>query len=358
MGRSLYEFTNANRDRILERTIDVVARHATNVPRDQLTGALPQIVDDVVRALGDDVLAAHDALHASPSDAATRQGVFRFQAGFGLEMVVRCFGSVCDSITALAEEDRLAFDAHEFRILNQSLDTAIADAVDAYASQARQTDNAAARERIGALAHELRNALSTVAVGFDALRSGRAGFASKTAAIVSRGIERMETLIAQTLAAVKLETESRLELTTLRLGSIIRESADMLAPSDVRLDVDVESDAAVEADRTLMVSAVGNLIQNAVKFTHANGTVTVRARVDDGEAIIEVADECGGLGATDPETLFRPFHQRDASRGGAGLGLAIVRDAVAAHGGTVEARDHAPKGCLFVLRWPLQPRSH
>jgi signal transduction histidine kinase len=358
MGVTLHEFTRGNRDRILARTIDIVAQHAGNVPRDQLTGSLPQILDDLVAALGNDQVAPHDALYPWPTDAATRQGVFRFHAGFDLQMVVRCFGALCDSITALAEGDRLAFDAREFRILNQAIDSGIAEAVEAHAGQVRQTANAAATERIGALAHELRNALATIAVGFDALRTGRAGFAGKTAAIVTRGLERMDTLIAQTLAASKLQADSRLELTTQALGSTIFEIVEALPPSEVRVDVQIERDATIEADRTLMVSAISNLIQNALKFTRAGGTVRIRARASDEarEATIEVEDECGGLGMKEPETLFKPFHQRDPSRGGAGLGLAIVREAVAAHGGTVEARDQAPKGCLFILKWPLSPR--
>ncbi|HUS29755.1 MAG TPA: HAMP domain-containing sensor histidine kinase [Kofleriaceae bacterium] len=359
MGVTLHEFTSANRERILERTIDIVAQYADNVPRDELAGSLPQIIDELVAALGDGHVAPHDSLRMSPSDAATRQGVLRFELGFDLETVVRCFGALCDSITALADEERLTFGAHEFRILNQTIDTGIADAVEAFSDQVRHTDNAAATERIGALAHELRNALAAVVVGFDALKDGRAGFASKTATIVSRGLERMETLIDQTLAASKLQADSQLELTRQGLGSIIREVVDMVPASDVRLEVDIDGDATIDADRTLVMSAISNLVQNAVKFTHARGTVTVRARVNegDGEAVIEVEDECGGLRVEDPETLFLPFRQRDASRGGAGLGLAIVRDAVVAHGGTVEVRDEAPKGCRFILRWPLSASS-
>ena len=73
------------------------------------------------------------------------------------------------------------------------------------------------------------------------------------------------------------------------------------------------------------------------------------------EVVIEVEDQCGGLGGADPETLLKPFEQRDPSRGGVGLGLMIVRDAATAHGGSVEARDRAPVGCVFVMRWPLSP---
>jgi signal transduction histidine kinase len=357
MGVTLHEFASANRDEILTRTIDLLADHASNVPRDQLAGSLPDIIDDVITALRDGALAPRDSLHPMASDASMQQGVFRFQAGFNLKMVVRCFGLICDSITALADSHGLVFAAHEFRVLNQCVDSGIADAVDAFTGQAQHTADSAERQRIGALAHELRNALATVSVGFDALKDGHAGFASKTAAIVGRGIRRMETLISQTLAEAKLQA-GRLELVTQELTAIVREVVDAQPPSHVSLRVDIECDAAIEADRTLIVSALGNLVQNAVKFTRAGGTVTIRATADKGhgEVVIEVEDECGGLPIAETEALFEPFHQHDPSHGGAGLGLTIVRDAVAAHGGTVEARNRAPVGCVFRLRWPLSPR--
>lgn len=355
MGVTMYEFANANRDRILARSIDMLVRHAGNVPRKQLAGSLPGILDDILSDLATDRVEPHDSLHVLRARAARHQGLLRFQQGFEVQMVVRCFGLLCDSIMALGEEDRVQFDTREMRILNQSVDSGIADAVECFMAQVRQANQVVARERIGALAHELRNALSSVMVGFEALKEGRAGFAGKTATIVTRGLDRMTTLISQTLAASKLQPGEEPEITLQRLRSTIEEIVDALPPSDVKLVVDIEKDATIEADHTLMTSAVGNLIQNAVKFTHAGGTVTVRATVstDSGNAIIEVEDECGGLGVSDPEVLFKPFQQRDPSRGGAGLGLAIVRDAVVSHGGTVEAYDRAPKGCLFILRWPL-----
>jgi signal transduction histidine kinase len=68
--------------------------------------------------------------------------------------------------------------------------------------------------------------------------------------------------------------------------------------------------------------------------------------------LIEVEDECGGLPPGGAEALFRPFEQRGADRAGLGLGLAISRQAIARHGGTITVRDMPGRGCVFVVEIP------
>jgi signal transduction histidine kinase len=72
----------------------------------------------------------------------------------------------------------------------------------------------------------------------------------------------------------------------------------------------------------------------------------------DGHAVIDVADQCGGLPAGELERLFRPFVQAGEDRSGVGLGLLITRDAAAAHGGTVDVVNHPGFGCVFSVRIP------
>lgn len=109
------------------------------------------------------------------------------------------------------------------------------------------------------------------------------------------------------------------------------------------------------ADERLLTSAVGNLVQNALKFTRAGGTVVVRARAEREYVVIEVEDECGGLPPGRQEQLFQPFVQESANRSGLGLGLTITRRAVAAHGGQVHVRDLPGKGCVFTIHLPRAP---
>ena len=108
----------------------------------------------------------------------------------------------------------------------------------------------------------------------------------------------------------------------------------------------VEDRVAIEADRQVLASVLGNLLQNAFKFTRPHTIVTLRAGATADRVLIEIEDECGGLPA-DTANLFRPFEQRGANRSGLGLGLAYSRWAVEANRGRISARTVPARGaCL------------
>src|SRR4029450_5881795 len=87
----------------------------------------------------------------------------------------------------------------------------------------------------------------------------------------------------------------------------------------------VEADVTLEADRQVLAAVVGNLLQNAFKFTRPQTMVTPRVGASTDRVLIEVEDECGGLPGGNGQTLFRPFEQRSADRTGLGLGLPLIR---------------------------------
>jgi signal transduction histidine kinase len=101
--------------------------------------------------------------------------------------------------------------------------------------------------------------------------------------------------------------------------------------------IPVEDGAAIEADRQVLAAAVGNLLQNAVKFTRPRTTVTLRVCTRAERVLIEIQDECGGLPGENLDELFRPFEQRSADRTGLGLGLALSRAGIEANSGRMRA---------------------
>ena len=109
----------------------------------------------------------------------------------------------------------------------------------------------------------------------------------------------------------------------------------------------------VDGDAQLLSSAVMNLLNNALNFTHTGGQVALRALSRDGRLLIEVQDECGGIA----DSLGDPFQsfqqQRGPDRTGLGLGLSIARKAVRAHGGDIVVRNMPGTGCVFVIDLPL-----
>jgi signal transduction histidine kinase len=96
---------------------------------------------------------------------------------------------------------------------------------------------------------------------------------------------------------------------------------------------EVDKELALDAHRDLLLSAVGNLLQNAFKFTHAHSEVRLNAYATADRIRIEVEDHCGGLAPGSIEKMFQPFTQLGTDRTGLGLGLAICRNSVEASGG-------------------------
>lgn len=110
----------------------------------------------------------------------------------------------------------------------------------------------------------------------------------------------------------------------------------------------------IEVDRQILALVVGNLLQNAFKFTPPRTNVTLRVGASTDRVLIEVLDECGGLHGN-VEDLFRPFEQRGADRTGLGLGLAFSRWGVEANNGRISARNLPEKGCAFTIDLPRAP---
>jgi signal transduction histidine kinase len=114
----------------------------------------------------------------------------------------------------------------------------------------------------------------------------------------------------------------------------------------------VDPSLAVKADRELLTSAIGNLLQNAFKFTEQHTDVWLKVRPTADRILIDVQDNCGGLRAGDAETMFKPFTQSGADKSGLGLGLSICRRSVEASGGVLSVRDIPGTGCVFTIDLP------
>jgi two-component system sensor histidine kinase BaeS len=113
----------------------------------------------------------------------------------------------------------------------------------------------------------------------------------------------------------------------------------------------------VHADPDRLVQLVSNLVENALRYTDAPGRIEVACRREDGQAAIEVSDTAPGVPEALLPQLFERFFRAEGSRnrasGGAGLGLAICRNIVEAHGGTITAAPSALGGLSIVVRLPL-----
>ena len=129
--------------------------------------------------------------------------------------------------------------------------------------------------------------------------------------------------------------------------------------TSIAIEVDLSgADGVVLAgDRRQLVSAVGNLVENAVKYSEPSASVSIRAVGHDTDLLLEITDQGSGIPAADVERVFERFYRVDPARsrstGGTGLGLSIVRNVVTQHGGRVSVRSVEGSGSTFTVVLPL-----
>jgi signal transduction histidine kinase len=352
----LYEFIAVNRGEIIRRCRAKVASRSVPAPtQTEIDHGVPVFLDQVGDALRMGVISSPEI---GPS--AIQHGHDLLRQGFTVSQVVHDYGDVCQSITELAMELSADITPHEFRTLNRCLDDAIAGAVAQFTRERGPSvggeETTPGGERFGFFAHELRNLTDTAIVAFEVLKTGNVGVAGSTGTVLHRSLIRLRTLVARSLAEVRL-TQGVQHREQFLVSGFIDEVAAAAAldanARGVRLAVaPVEDGAAIEADRQVLAAVVGNLLQNALKFTRPQTTVTLRVGTSSERVLIEVEDECGGLPRGRGDALFRPFEQRGADRTGLGLGLAFSRWGAEANNGRIRTRNLPDRGCVFIVDLP------
>jgi signal transduction histidine kinase len=352
----LSDFLLRQRTELIQRARAKVAKRPSPRPtEDEIKHGVPIFLGQLV-----DTLKREAARQPVPAEAmgtsAGLHGDELLRLGFTVEQVVHDYGDICQAITELAMERQVDITTEEFHTLNRCLDNAIASAVTEYTHLRDVFVAGNEVERLGYFAHELRNLLASLTLTFEVMRRGTVGVSGSTARLHARTLASVGTLIDRTLTEVRLKAHLLSDV-PLRVTEMIE---DVVVPAKVtantrglRLTVKPgSSEVFVSGDRQLLSSAIANLVQNAIKFTHAHGSVTLSSRVADDRVLIEVADECGGLPPSLAKDLARPFHQASADRSGLGLGLAIVQKSVAASHGALVVRDIPGHGCVFTIDLP------
>jgi signal transduction histidine kinase len=355
----LRDFVAVNREEILARARERAALRSAPVATEaELTHGLPIFLDQ----LGDSLrrATAHEVVdHVEISNSAGHHGDHLFRAGLSIAQVVNSYGDLCQVITGLVLERAVSISAADFQMLNLCLDDATAGAVTAFARQRERAISDEGTERLGFLAHELRNALGAAMLAFASIKRGVVGPAGSTSAMLDRSHLRLQSLIDRSLADVRLDA-GLLNLVRVPVWEVIEEAeigGSIVAQArGLKFAVaTVERTVIVEADRPVLAAAVANLLQNAFKFTLPGTAVKLRASATTNRVLIEVEDECGGLPAGAAESLLRPFVQKGRDRTGLGLGLSICLKAVKMMAGELHVRDLPGEGCVFTIDLPRQP---
>jgi signal transduction histidine kinase len=221
-------------------------------------------------------------------------------------------------------------------------------------------------ELVSIVSHELRTPLASV-LGFTSLLMTR-DFDEETRmrylGIVDAQARRLGSLIDDFLDARRLE-QGKLELARDRIdvAGLLREQAELFAGQSERHRVNValpSEPLAVQGDRDRLAQVIGNLLSNAIKYSPEGGVVELAAERENGTVLVRVRDHGVGIPQDQQSQIFTRFFRGDAAASGisgTGLGLAVSREIVEAHGGRIGFTSAEREGSTFWLELPAVDRA-
>ena len=219
------------------------------------------------------------------------------------------------------------------------------------------------RRLLSDVAHELRTPLATIDAYLEGLADGVVEPRPETWQLLRTETARLNRL-SEDIARVSRAEEHQLDLRPKRVRprQLLENAAHAATPSFTAKNVELhivpgDSSPDVEVDADRIGEVLANLLENALRHTHAGGTVTLAAAPDGNAAVLTVTDNGDGLNPDELERIFERFYRTDTARsrdrGGSGIGLTISRAIVEAHGGSLRAESEGPgRGTRFVCTLP------
>lgn len=215
------------------------------------------------------------------------------------------------------------------------------------------------RDLTADLSDELLAPLASVQTRLEALEEGRVPVTPENLRVAGDEVERLGRLLGALRTLNEVESEDLdVELASLDLHDVVAEALSGAEAEAARRRVTLSGDldaVTVRGDRGRLAQVMASLLDNALKFTPAGGTIVVGLHAEQRSAVLSVADTGPGIDPVDLPFVFDRFYRSPSARGtqGVGLGLAIVKGLVEAHGGTVDAGGDAGGGAVFTVRLPL-----
>jgi len=226
------------------------------------------------------------------------------------------------------------------------------------------------RDFVANVSHELRTPIAAVKASIETLEDGASAdpeAGPRFLHLAGAEVDRLEAIVEDLLALSRVEQGQQ--------GSVVEEPVSLreaareaLATCEaaardkgVTLALAEGPDVTAPANRTLLIQALANLLDNAVKYSDRGTLTTVSIEAADGDALVHVTDQGQGIPAEHLPRIFERFYRVDKGRsrelGGTGLGLAIVKHIAEAHGGRVSVQSRTEQGSRFTIRLPRTPRS-
>jgi two-component system sensor histidine kinase SenX3 len=231
-------------------------------------------------------------------------------------------------------------------------------------SESRRKE-AVRRDFVANVSHELKTPIGALALLAETMAgSGDEAVVRQLAERVSREADRLGRIIDDLLNLSLIEAQESPSREPVPISVLIAEALEAVRPAADALGIPLHvtadlPEASVPCDRRQVLSALTNLLDNAIKYSEAPSAVEIDATASDGMVTISVRDEGPGIPSRDLERIFERFYRVDRARsratGGTGLGLSIVRHVAQAHGGDVSVESHEGEGSTFRLRLALTP---
>ncbi|MFZ0795151.1 MAG: HAMP domain-containing sensor histidine kinase [Candidatus Korobacteraceae bacterium] len=220
------------------------------------------------------------------------------------------------------------------------------------------------RNLLSGVSHELRSPIARIRLALTLARDADDPERVEMLDRIEQDTIQLDSMLERILTVARLESgqqKPKFEPLSLNdvMDDVLHDATFEAAATEATINYQNSSEIKVNGDATLLRSAVENIVRNAVFYSGQGGKIDVSLETTNGAAVISVRDNGPGVPENALPLLFKPFYRVDDSRGtntgGMGLGLAIVRNAAAIHGGSVSARNVSPHGLEVELRLPMTP---
>lgn len=337
-----------------EARVDAMAReHA--LTRAELIDEMPQFLAELTRAA---LALSEGAAAPAPRGETSEHGRQRLRDGFDVDEVVREYRLLGDVVLDACAEHGLLPSVAELRLLHASLMEGAGDAIAAYVRRRDDELRQLAGRHLAFIAHEIRNPLGTAWLAVDLLADRATDDMKNALDILRRSLMRLRKQIDATLVGDGLTLT--IERAPVAIDGVLHDVLTDLQPEARARDVTLVCDRSIMLDvpgeARLLASALGNVIRNAVQFSHPGSTVRVAAWREGAQVRIDVEDRCGGLPGG-YEALFTPWVRMTSEAKEPGLGLAIAKQAIDAHGGWMAVRNQPGVGCTMEIGLPCDTAS-
>jgi two-component system phosphate regulon sensor histidine kinase PhoR len=233
-------------------------------------------------------------------------------------------------------------------------------------TEVRRTDQIR-RDFVANVGHELRTPLAAIKSVVDTLQDGAINEPEVAREFLSRAdaeVERLVQMVEELMELSRIESGVLpLNVEPVNIATLVGEVLNRLLPQaerkEISLNLMVDPGVEFPLDARRIEHAIVNLVHNAIKFTPDGGSIVVNAERDSDGLAVRVSDNGIGIAREDLSRIFERFYKVDQSRAsvGSGLGLAVVKHTVEAHGGTVRAESGPGPGSTFTIMLPLKPGS-